>query len=360
MSGIGRAAFLVGLVAGSNLCPARHASGEQPRAAEGAGARAGRALTTLARVKAAGTLACGSNIEQPEFSIADAHGNHAAFDVDLCQAVATAVLGKGAKLTVVPYRAEKDALAALESGKIVLLATGSANLVNRARSGLGFSRPVLYDYQGFMVRKNSGVASARDLAGKKICALGGTEIEEQLAAFMGRQGISYLPFPFSEEGEMEAAFVTGNCAAITADVTQLAYERIAFKQLAASFVILPDVVAKDPLAVAYRRGDPQWAAIIDWVVEALIQAEESQITQANLAAMRQNGDPVVRRLLGTQRGYGQYLGLRDGWAAEVIEAVGNYGEIFARDLGPRSPLHLDRGPNELWTHGGLMVALPMR
>jgi general L-amino acid transport system substrate-binding protein len=159
---------------------------------------------------------------------------------------------------------------------------------------------------------------------------------------------------------MEAAFITGNCAAVTADVTQLAFERIAFKGMAKNFAILPDVIAKDPLSPAYRIDDPQWAAIVSWVVEALIQAEESGVTDANVAAMKSSTDPVVMRLLGTQRGYGQYLGLDDAWAAHVMEATGNYGEMFERDLGAKSVMKLDRGANNLWTRGGLMYSWPIR
>lgn len=315
---------------------------------------------TLDKVKASGSLPCGINAEEPEYSTQDAHGNHSAFDIDICKAVAVAVLGPGAKFTIVPFRAEQDALRALKSGEIALLATGSLNLLNMANSGLGFARPAFYDYQGFLVNKTMGIKSARDLAGKKVCFLGGTEIENNIEGYMDRQNIKWLPFSFQEEGEMEAAFITSNCAAITADVTQLAYERIAFKSMAQNFEILPDVIAKDPLAPAYRLDDPQWAAIVNWTVEALIQAEESGIRQANLAEMKKSGDPVVRRLLGVQRGYGQYLALDDAWAARVIEAVGNYGEMFERDLGSASVMKLARGANNLWTQGGLMYALPIR
>jgi general L-amino acid transport system substrate-binding protein len=179
---------------------------------------------------------------------------------------------------------------------------------------------------------------------------------------MQREKIKWLPFPFEEEGEMEAAFVTRNCAAITADVSQLAYERLGFKSMAKNFEILPEVIAKDPLAPTYTLDDPQWAAIVNWIVEALIQAEESGVTQADLAEMKmkKSDDVVIRRLLGIQRGYGQLLGLDDAWAARVIEAVGNYGEMFERDLGSGSVMKLARGLNNLWTQGGLMYALPMR
>ena len=315
---------------------------------------------TLDRIKAAGSLPCGINTEEPEYSTQDAHGNHAAFDLDICKAVAVAVLGANAKFTVVPFRDEQDALKALKSGEIALLATGSPNFINTTNTGFGFARPIFYDYQGFLVNKTHGNHFSQDLAGKKICFLGGTEIETQLEGYMQRENIKWLPFSFSEEGEMEMAFITGNCAAITADVSQLAYERIAFKSKARNFEILPDVIAKDPLAPTYRLDDPQWAAIVNWTVEALIQAEESGVTQTNLAEMKKSEDPVIHRLLGVQRGYWQFIGLDDTWAARVIEAVGNYGEIFERDLGSGSVRKLARGPNNLWTQGGLMYALPIR
>ena len=315
---------------------------------------------TLDKIKAAGTLACGINTELPEYSTQDAHGNHVTFDQDICKAVAVAVLGANAKFTIVPFNDEQDALKALKSGEIALLASGSPSFINTANANLGFARPIFYDYQGFLVNKTMGITTSRDLAGKKVCFLGGTEIEIQLQGFMQRESIKWLPFLFQEEGEMEAAFVTKNCAAVTADVSQLAYERIAFKSRAIDFVILPDVIAKDPLAPAYRLDDPQWAAVVNWIVEALIQAEESGVTQSNLAEMIKSDDPAIRRLLGVQRGYGQFIGLDDAWAARVIEAVGNYGEMFERDLGSGSAMKLPRGPNDLWTKGGLMYALPMR
>jgi general L-amino acid transport system substrate-binding protein len=317
---------------------------------------------TLDRIKAASSLPCGVNSEEPEYSTQDAHGNHTVLDVDICKAVAVAVLGSNAKFTVKSFRDEQDALKALKSGEIALLATGSPNFVNSANKGFGFARPIFYDYQAFFVNKTMGITSPKDLAGKKICFISGNEMEEQLTSYMEREKIKWLPFPFQEEGEMEAAFVTGNCAALSADVSQLAYERLGFKNMAKNFEILPDVIAKDPLAPAYRLDDPQWATIVNWTVEALIQAEESGVTQANLAdmKMKKSDDVVIRRLLGLQHGYGQLIGLDDAWAARVIEAVGNYGEMFERDLGSGSVMKLPRGANNLWTQGGLMYALPIR
>jgi general L-amino acid transport system substrate-binding protein len=315
---------------------------------------------TLKKIKAAGTLACGINNELPEYSLQDAHGSHALLDMDFCKALAVAVLGANAKFTIVTYLDEEDALKALTTGAIDALATGSPNFVNSTRETFGFAPPIFYDYQGFLVSKTMGITSPKDLARQKICFLGGTDIEAELAGYMQREKINYLPFAFSEEGEMEAAFVTGNCAAISADVSQLSYELLYFKNRAKDFTILPDVIAKDPLAPTYRLDDSQWAAIVNWTVEALIQAEESGVTQANLAEMMKSDDLIIRRLLGVQRGYGQLLGLDDAWAARAIEAVGNYGEMFERDLGSGSERKLPRGANNLWTHGGLMYAFPMR
>jgi len=232
--------------------------------------------------------------------------------------------------------------------------------VRTANGSFALARIMFYDHQGLLVNKTTGIRSLADLKGKKICFLIGTEIERQLTAYMQRQGIPFIPGPFSEEGEMEAAFVTRNCAAVSADVSQLAYERIAFCNLAQNFEILPEIVAKDPLAPAVRQGDAQWAAIVDWTMQALIQAEESGVTQANVSEMKKSGDMVVERLLGAQKGWGQFLSLDDDWAARAIAAVGNYGEIFERDLGSGSPMKLERGMNRLWTQGGLMVADPIR
>lgn len=318
------------------------------------------AETTLEKIKAAGSLSCGIDTEEAEYSTQDAHGNHVAFDVDVCKAVAVAVLGPDAHFTVKQYRDEQDALKGLKAGEVALLATGTPNYINTANAGLGFARPIFYDYQGLLVNKTLGVETPRDLAGKKVCYLGGTEIQIEIEGYMKREKIAWMPFPFQEEGEMEAAFITNNCAAITADVSQLAYERIAFKGMAKNFEILPDVVAKDPLAPTYRLDDPQWAAIVNWTVEALIEAEELGVTRANVGEMTKSDDPAVKRLLGTWRGYGQNLGLDDAWVARMIEAVGNYGEMYDRDLGAGSKMKLPRGANELWTRGGLMYSLPIR
>lgn len=318
------------------------------------------AQATLAKVKAAGQLSCGLNREEPEYSNLDAHGNRALFDVDLCKAVAIAVLGPNARFTVMPFPDELASLTALRSGAIDLLPTATPSLTSNADLDLTFGPTMLFDYQALMINTDLGIHTAQDLAGKKICYLTETDIELRLQAWMARQKISFIPFPFQEEGEMEAAYLTNNCAAVTADATQLAYERIAFRAKGRDYLILPDVLAKDPLASATRGDDRRWSALVKWVDEALIGAEESHIKAANVDAMKSDPDPAIQRLLGAIPGIGKPLGLDDDWAARTIKGVGNYGEIFDRDLGPATPMRLDRGPNRLWTSGGLLIGVPVR
>ncbi len=190
--------------------------------------------------------------------------------------------------------------------------------------------------------------------------MGSTGPEENLKTYMRNRHIAYQPYPFEEQGEMEAAFYTNQCEVYTADITQLAVTRAKFRALAKNFVILPERISEDPLAPAYRLDDPQWAAVVTWTINALIQAEESGVSRANLAASRAGTDPVVQRLLGAKGHIGHALGLADDWAARAIAAVGNYGEMFDRDLGAGSRLKLDRGVNALSTKGGLLYAWPIR
>ena len=312
--------------------------------------------STLAHIRSSNGLRCGLVSEQPEYSSLDAHGNRAAFDLDLCKAVAVAILGQNAHFTMTPFPDEAAALSALGGNKIDLVSTASLSLANLAGATITFGRPILFDFQGLMVNRALHIKSARDLAGKKICFLVETNIEVNLQAYMQRHAIKFIPFPFQEEGEMEAAFITGNCAALSADVTQLAFERIAFHNLAADFEILPTVLAKDPLASATRSGDPALSAVVYAVHDALVHAEELDISQINLNQNMKSSDTSIQSFLGVTPGIGKPLGLDDAWASVMIRTVGNYGEIFDRDLGSKSPLHLDRGPNRLWTDGGLIFS----
>ncbi|MGB8262216.1 MAG: transporter substrate-binding domain-containing protein [Terracidiphilus sp.] len=317
------------------------------------------ASPTLDRVRAARSLSCGVDLEEPEYTLDDAHGNHSKFDAELCEAVAVAVLGREAKFVLHQYRDEADALKALKKGEIDLVAAGSPYLDNDNGS-LAFGRPIFYDSQGILVNRDLSVDSAKGLEGKKICFLIGTEIERQLTAYMNRRKVRFIPGPFSEEGEMEVALVSRTCTAISADVSQLAYERTNFKGLAKDYIILPDVVATDPLAPVTLTGDPQWSAIVNWTMHALVLAEESGVTRDNVERMKKSDDLAAQRLLGVNRGWGQFLGLDDEWAARAVQAVGNYGEVFERTLGAGSPMRLERGQNRLWSAGGLLLAEPLR
>ena len=320
--------------------------------------RGAAAQGTLAKIKSAGQLSCGLNREEPEYSNVDAHGNRALFDIDLCKAVAIAVLGPNAKFEMTAYPDEAEALKALETGKIDLLATATPSLTNSAR--FRFGRTMLFDYEALMVNTAAGVHSARDLAGKKVCYLTETTMQLATEAWMARQRIKFIPFPFQEEGEMEAAFLTNNCLAISADATQLAVERIPFGRKGRDYEILPDVLAKDPLASATRLDDPRWSRVVDWVEEALVQAEESGLSAGNVENAGASADYATQALLGVTPGLGKVLGLDEAWAMRAIHGVGNYGEIFERDLGPKTPMRMERGMNRLWTEGGLMVAGPLR
>ncbi len=299
--------------------------------------------------------------EEPDYTKLDAHGNRAAFDADFCKAVAVAVLGDQARLTLTAYPDEASALKALKAGEIALVSTATPDSSSAsADSGFGFAKPLIVDGQGFLVPTNLHISGARQLSGKKICFLAETEVEENLHTWVAREKIDFVPFPFQEEGEMAAAFVTGNCSALAGDITHLAFTRALFRSRAKDFTVLSDIIAVDPLAPAFVYGDAQWAAIVNWTGDILFQAEESGVRRANLENMKQCSDVTVRRLLGVEAGIGRAVGLDDQWAARVIKAVGNYGEMFDRDLGENSSLKMPRGPNLLRSAGGVMYARPLR
>jgi general L-amino acid transport system substrate-binding protein len=330
-------------------------------------AHAADSSSTLARVRAAGVLRCGMDEEQAEYSTLDDQGNRTAFDADLCRTVAVAVLGKNAQVKVVSYPDDRAAMKGLNSGEVEMMATLTDDFSHATGTHLQFTRPLLWDGVGFLVLGGSQVKRARQLSGKKICFLAETTVEESVRAWFVREHLNFVPFPFQEEGEMRAAFATGNCGALAGDRTRLAETRVSLApRLAKPARLLSEYISKDPLAAAVRDDDPQWAAIVNWVTEALVQAEESGVTRANVQAMKtraaqpEDGDPALRFLLGASHEIGGALGLDDDWAVRVIEATGNYGEIYERDLGGDSPMKLPRGENNLRKHGGTMTALPFK
>jgi general L-amino acid transport system substrate-binding protein len=328
--------------------------------------------STLNRVRQTKTLRCGINHETPEFSTSDDHGPREAFDADLCRAVAVAILGPGARVVITTYPDDVTSMAALTGNKVDLLPTLTLDLKHSADTALAFSPPVLYDGVGFLVPLAANVMRAADLSDKKICVLAETEVEVSLRTWFQKQHLTFLPFPFQEEGEMEAAFVSGNCTALAGDLTRLAGNRVAFGPLATRYALLPDQISSDPLASASRADDPAFAAIVHWTIEILLQAEASGLTQRNIAEFLvpsrsaaegtapQPEDPAIQILTGQTREIGPRLRLDNAWAARVIAAVGNYGEMYDRDLGDQSPLKLPRALNRLQTHGGLMLPLPLK
>ncbi len=325
-----------------------------------AAACAAESSSILARVRAADMLRCGIDQEQAEYTNSDDHGNREAFDADLCRAVAAAVLGKDARVQAVRSPDDQTAMRALQSGEVDLAATLPDDFSHSAGTHLVFTRPVLWDGVGFLLPVGSKVERARQLSGKKICFLAETHVEESVRAWFAREHLNFVPFPFQEEGEMQAAFATHNCGALAGEATRLAETRAALERRGHKTRLLSARISTDPLASAVRDNDPQWAALVSWVMEALVAAEQRGVTQANVEAMRvrADSDPELRFLLGGSREIGSALGLDNDWVVRVIAATGNYGEIYERDLGSGSPLKLPRGENNLRAHGGAMIALP--
>lgn len=353
---------------------------------------------TLAHIRQSKVLRCGINIETPEYSSSDDHGPRQAFDADLCRAVAVAVLGSQTRVITTEYPDDVSAVAALRAGKVDLLPTLTLDLTHASRADLSFSPPVLYDGVGLLVPIAAHLSQPSDLSDKKICFLAETEVEVALRAWFLQQNLKFLPFPFQEEGEMEAAFVSGNCSALAGDLTRLVSTRQAFGPLASRYQLLTDaasaaplVVSEDPLAAASRSNDPAFANIVRWTLEVLLQAEAHELNQQSIAATQAelsshsgllssrnailssrneaeghassaniSSNPTVRILTGQTHEIGQRLGLDDDWAVRVLAAVGNYGELYERDLGTHSPLNLPRAQNRLVEEGGLQLPLPLK
>lgn len=322
-----------------------------------AGAACGQ---TLDRVRTTKTLVCGLNQEDGEYSRTDDHGTREAFDRDLCKAVAVAILGPAAKIEVKVLSDDVDAVAALKAGTVDLLPTSPLDFTHGTEQGIGLSGVVLWDGVGFMVPVAAKAQRPEDLGAQKTCVLAETEVEDTVKTWVQRSRVPLNVFPFTEEGEMEAAFVTGTCPILAADLTRLASTRAGFGEIAGKFRILPGAVSKDPLASAYRKADARFGQIVDWVLQVLLAAEEMGVTQAHPAGANTEWDLNERRLAGKTHDLGKRLGLEDDWAVRVIEAVGNYGEIYDRDLGPRTEMGLERGWNRLGRDGGLMVGLPLK
>jgi len=314
---------------------------------------------TLDAVKQRGVLRCGVNVGLPGFSSADEDGNWTGIDVDFCRAVAAAVLGDADKVKYTPLTA-KERLTAVQSGEVDLLSRNTTWTLTRDTSlGLNFTGIVYYDGQGFMVKKSLGVGSARELDGAAVCILAGTTTELNLADYFRTNAMSYEPVVFDTGDQTARGFDAGRCDVLTSDQSQLYALRLKLAN-PDSAMVLPEVISKEPLGPVVRQGDDDWFNIVRWTLFALVNAEELGVTSANIEEMKASKNPAVRRLLGLEGAKGSGLGLPDDWAARAVGQVGNYGEIFARNVGKDSPLGIERGLNALWKDGGLQYAPPIR
>jgi general L-amino acid transport system substrate-binding protein len=315
---------------------------------------------TLDDVKARGELICGSNTGLTGFGAPDASGNWAGFDVDLCRAVAAVVLGDATKVRFVPTTGETR-FTALQSGEVDLLVRNSTWTFSRdSELALDFVAVNYYDGQGFMVKKDLGVSSAKELDGATVCIQTGTTTELNLADFFKQNNISYQPVTVADDSEAQRQYLAGACDAYTTDASGLAASRATMPD-AENHVILPEIISKEPLGPVVRHGDNQWGDIVRWSYYALLIAEEKGITSANVEEVATSTtDEEVKRLLGVSGDMGAKMGLDNDAFKRAIAAVGNYGEVFARNIGEGTSINLARGLNALWTQGGLQYAPPFR
>lgn len=321
------------------------------------GAQAG---PTVDAIKARGQLVCGVSQGSAGLSLPDSQGRWSGLDVDFCKALAAATLGAPDKVRYVPLSSQQR-FPALVSGEIDVL-NRNTTVTSGRDAGLGISATaiVFYDGQGFLVPRKLGVRSARELDGAQVCVQPGTNNEQNLVDWFTTHKLKYRPVVIENLVELEKAFYAGRCDVYLSDASTLAASRSARAGHPDDFVILPERINKSPLSPWVREADANWASIVRWTVHAVVAAEELGITSANVDTFLASKDPQVRRLLGVDPGIGKSFQLDERWVYRVIKAVGNYGEIWDRNVGPKTPLKLDRGLNALWNQGGLLYAPPFQ
>jgi general L-amino acid transport system substrate-binding protein len=321
---------------------------------------AAQAQATLEAVKARGELNCGSSTGLTGFGMPDANGEWSGIDVSLCRAIAAAVLGDPKKVKFVPLTGETR-FTALASGEVDLLSRNSTWTFSRdTELAFDFVAVNYYDGQGFLVKKDLGVASAKELDGATICVQTGTTTELNLADYFKANNITYSPVNVADDNEAARQYLAGACDAYTTDASGLASSRASFAD-PENHVLLPEIISKEPLGPVVRHGDNNWGDIVRWSYYVLLIAEEKGITQANIEEVAKTStDPEVRRLLGLEGDMGVKIGLDNEFAKRAIMAGGNYGEIFEANIGASTPIGLARGLNALWTQGGLQYAPPFR
>lgn len=324
-------------------------------------APAAHAGKTLDAIKARGQVVCGVNTGLAGFSVADASGKWSGLDVDICRALAAAVLGDGQKVKYVPLDVPQR-FTALQSGEVDVLSRNTTfSLTRDASLGLHQTVVTYYDGQGFMVPAKSKIRTIRQLKGQTVCVQSGTTTEKNLLDYSRTNDMDIKPVMFEKVDAATGAYLAGRCTAYTTDASGLASLRSRVPNGPAIHTILPDLISKEPLGPLVRRGDDEWFAVVKWVIYGLIEAEEYGVTQANADQLKASSThPVVQRILGTSEDTGKLLGLDRDWMLHAIKTTGNYGEIFERNVGPKSALGLPRGHNNQWNKQGLMYAFPIR
>jgi general L-amino acid transport system substrate-binding protein len=324
------------------------------------GAMAGKDLDA---VKSRGALVCGVGQGTAGFFLADSQGKWVGLDVDVCRAVAAAIFGDSEKVKYVPLSAQQR-FTALQSGEVDILSNNTTVTLTRDTAlGLDFTAVTYYDGQGFMVNKKLGVKSAKELNGATVCVAPGTTTELNLADYFRATKMSFKPVVIEKVDDIRAAFFTGRCDVYTTDASGLYATRAAnvpAPAKAEDFIILPEIISKEPLAPAVRHGDNQFADIVRWTQYAMVEAEEYGINSKNVDDMLKSDNPSIKRILGVTPGMGKALGVDEKWVYNIVKQVGNYSESFDRNVGAGSPLKIERGLNKLWTQGGLQYAPPIR
>ena len=317
----------------------------------------------LDAIKARGAVICGVPTGIAGFAVADSQGKWVGLDVDVCRAVSSAIFGEPDKVKYVPLTSQQR-FTALQSGEVDLLSNNTTITLQRDTAlGLDFTAITYYDGQGFMVPKKLGLKSAKELNGATVCVAPGTTTELNLADYFRANKMSFKPVVIEKVEEIRAAFYSGRCDVYTTDVSSLAATRVANTPAPLTpddFIILPEIISKEPLGPMVRHGDHQFTDIVRWTQYAMIEAEEYGITSKNVDEMAKSDNPTIKRILGVTPGMGKALGVDEKWVYNIIKQVGNYGESFDRHVGAGSLLKIDRGVNKLWTQGGLQYAPPIR
>jgi general L-amino acid transport system substrate-binding protein len=311
-------------------------------------------------VKDKGFVQCGVSTGLAGFSNPDDAGNWSGIDVDVCRAIAAAVFGDAEAVKFTPLTS-KERFTALQSGEVDVLSRNTTWTLNRDSAlGLDFTAVTYYDGQGFMVPKSLGVKSALELDGASVCVQTGTTTELNLADYFRANNMSFTPVVFERPDEARTAYEQGRCDAYTTDASGLYAQRTGLAN-PDDHIVLPEIISKEPLGPVVRHGDNEWGDVVRWTLYAMLEAEEFGVTSQNVDDMKANStNPGVRRLLGVEGEMGQGLGVPNDWGYQIIKQVGNYGEIFERNVGMSTPLQIERGLNAQWKDGGLQYAMPVR